>query len=73
MTIILKEKVRKAEMSLHLLWGIFKHGCSESTHKSLFFDALSFFYRPLGGRNGSWLSEKQLSSQILSAGPETGF
>lgn len=35
MIIILKEKVRKAEMSLHLLWGIFKHGCSESTHTNL--------------------------------------
>ena len=47
MTIILKEKARKAEMSLHLLWGIFKHGCSEPTHKSLFFDALSFSTAPL--------------------------
>ena len=47
MTIILKEKARKAEMSLHLLWGICKHGCSEPTHKSLFFDALSFSTDPL--------------------------
>ena len=47
MTIILKEKASRAEMSLHLLWGICKPGCSEPTHKSLFFDTLSFSTDPL--------------------------